>query len=144
VIGHSAENDLRCLRIIHRKVMDTALLYRHPKGPHMKPSLKNLSRIYLSEVIQESSHDSIIDATSAMKLAKLKLNRGHELGYSDINEPSKIMLFDLLSKSKKLTGVFDESYAIKKLDSSNVSAFPCKNDKETVERTCKVSHFTCV
>jgi hypothetical protein len=93
--------------------MDTALLYRHPKGPHMKPSLKNLSRIYLSEIIQESSHDSIIDSVSAMKLAKLKLIKGLDFGFSDIDS-SKIVLFDLLSQAKKLTGIFDDTYSIKK------------------------------
>ncbi|KAF0754727.1 hypothetical protein AaE_005223 [Aphanomyces astaci] len=33
LVGHSLENDLSALRLIHRRVIDTVLLYPHPKGP---------------------------------------------------------------------------------------------------------------
>jgi RNA exonuclease 1 len=66
--------------------MDTALLYGHPKGPPLKPSLKNLCKIYLGKTIQEGAHDSIEDADTAMKLAKLKLNYGLDFGHPILSD----------------------------------------------------------
>jgi RNA exonuclease 1 len=36
------ENDLKSLRLIHRKVIDTAVLFPHPKGPPFRRALKDL------------------------------------------------------------------------------------------------------
>ena len=31
LVGHALENDLRVLRVLHGRVVDTAILYPHPK-----------------------------------------------------------------------------------------------------------------
>ena len=31
LVGHSLENDLKALRVVHSRVLDTALLFPHPK-----------------------------------------------------------------------------------------------------------------
>ena len=32
LVGHALENDLRVLRVLHGRVVDTAILYPHPKA----------------------------------------------------------------------------------------------------------------
>ena len=36
LVGHSLENDLKALRVVHAKVLDTAVLFPHPKVSHME------------------------------------------------------------------------------------------------------------
>jgi RNA exonuclease 1 len=42
IIGHSLENDLKTLRIIHGRCIDTALLLPHKAGKPYRRSLKEL------------------------------------------------------------------------------------------------------
>ena len=70
LIGHGLENDLNVMRIIHDKVIDTAILYS--KG-RLKTSLKNLAFEVLSTRIQEGEHDSSQDAIATMNVVKKKL-----------------------------------------------------------------------
>lgn len=71
LIGHGLDNDLRVMRIVHDKVIDTAVLY--PAGKY-KSSLKNLSFEILSRRIQGGEHDSSEDAIAAMDVIKKKLS----------------------------------------------------------------------
>lgn len=77
-MGHSLENDLLALKIFHDLVIDTAVLYKHPRGKSFKTALRVLSRRFLSREIQESGngHDSIEDARATMELALLKIRHG--------------------------------------------------------------------
>jgi len=43
-VGHSIDSDLRALKLVHRRVIDTAALYPHPKGAPLKQSLKALAK----------------------------------------------------------------------------------------------------
>ncbi|AAS54541.1 AGR052Cp [Eremothecium gossypii ATCC 10895] len=70
LIGHGLENDLNVLRIIHDKIIDTAILY--PNGK-FKSSLRNLAFQELSRRIQTGEHDSSEDAIAAMDVVKHKL-----------------------------------------------------------------------
>lgn len=72
------ENDLLALKICHDLVIDTAILYRHPRGGSYKAALRVLSRKFLHKEIQNSGngHDSIEDARAAMDLAILKFRNG--------------------------------------------------------------------
>ncbi|KAH3671820.1 hypothetical protein WICMUC_004538 [Wickerhamomyces mucosus] len=80
LIGHSLENDLKVLKIRHPKIVDTALVFEHPKGPPFKSSLKYLTQSFLGRTIQDGSHDSVTDAQSCLDLVKLKLIEGPLLG----------------------------------------------------------------
>ena len=40
LVGHSLDNDLLALRIVHARVLDTAIMYPHPRGPPYKSALK--------------------------------------------------------------------------------------------------------
>jgi hypothetical protein len=54
LIGHSLENDLIALRIVHTKCMDTAHLYEHPRGFPYRMKLKVLAETHLNWSIQQS------------------------------------------------------------------------------------------
>lgn len=69
MIGHGLENDLNVMRIIHRSIIDTAILYS--KGKY-KVSLKNLAFEFLSRKIQSGEHDSSEDAIATMDVVKVK------------------------------------------------------------------------
>ena len=46
IVGHSLENDLKALRLIHHTVVDTAIVC---EKDGYKPSLKKLSKLYLNK-----------------------------------------------------------------------------------------------
>ncbi|KAJ1458959.1 ribonuclease H-like domain-containing protein, partial [Pelagophyceae sp. CCMP2097] len=52
LVGHSMDNDLRCLRLAHAFCGDTALLYGHARGSGYKRSLRHLSAEFLQRAIQ--------------------------------------------------------------------------------------------
>ncbi|QLG74527.1 hypothetical protein HG535_0G04100 [Zygotorulaspora mrakii] len=70
LIGHGLENDLNVMRIVHKKIIDTAILYS--KGRY-KSSLKNFAFEFLSREIQNGEHDSSEDAIATMDVVKVRL-----------------------------------------------------------------------
>jgi RNA exonuclease 1 len=42
LIGHALDNDLRALRLVHRRVVDTATLFPHSRGPPYRRALRDL------------------------------------------------------------------------------------------------------
>ncbi|KAK0076621.1 hypothetical protein PV326_010648 [Microctonus aethiopoides] len=79
LIGHGLENDLRALRIIHSKIIDTSILFKHKymtNGSDMSPvrlSLKTLVRNELNRAIQVGPHDSTEDASIVVELVLRKV-----------------------------------------------------------------------
>jgi len=78
LVGHSLENDLLALKISHDLIIDTAVLYRHPRGTSHKKALRFLAKKFLAREIQQSAngHDSIEDARATLELALLKIKNG--------------------------------------------------------------------
>ena len=74
IVGHSLENDLRAMKIIHDRVIDTALLYNTETRYPNKPSLSKLYHHYISKDFRKDSetkgHDSVEDARASLMLAK--------------------------------------------------------------------------
>lgn len=87
LIGHSLNSDLQALQMTHPFVVDTSILYPHPRGYPLKSSLKWLAQKYLSREIQAQTgaigHDSIEDARACLDLVKLKCERGPTWGISE-------------------------------------------------------------
>lgn len=91
LIGHSLNSDLNALNITHPFIIDTAIIYPHPRGPPLKSSLKWLAQRYLSREIQKghgttgpgAGHDSIEDAKTCLDLVKQKCEKGKEWGMGD-------------------------------------------------------------
>jgi RNA exonuclease 1 len=77
LIGHGLENDLKAMRILSTKVIDTAALFKHPKGFPFRYSLKALVQQHLGKFIQRGSqgHDAFEDASSAIDLVKHQLQK---------------------------------------------------------------------
>jgi hypothetical protein len=91
LIGHSLNSDLTALKLTHPFIIDTAVIYPHPRGPPLKSSLKWLAQKYLNREIQKghgttgpgAGHDSIEDARTCLDLVKQKCEKGKEWGTSD-------------------------------------------------------------
>ncbi|KAJ5468219.1 Exonuclease [Penicillium sp. IBT 31633x] len=82
LIGHAIENDLNACRIIHPTVIDTVLLYPHPKGLPIRLGLKALAQRHLGRDIQigENGHDSKEDSIATGDLVRIKVgNKWNEL-----------------------------------------------------------------
>ncbi|KAG6002102.1 hypothetical protein E4U21_003454 [Claviceps maximensis] len=86
LIGHSLESDTKALQLAHPFIVDTSILYPHPRGPPLKSSLKYLAQKYLSREIQKggaNGHNSIEDAKTCLDLVKQKCEKGKLWGTSD-------------------------------------------------------------
>jgi RNA exonuclease 1 len=42
LIGHALDNDLKTLRMIHHRCVDTVVLFPHPAGPPYRKALRYL------------------------------------------------------------------------------------------------------
>ena len=76
LIGHALDNDLNATRIIHPSIVDTVLLYPHPRGLPLRFGLKVLMKKHLDRDIQTGGaqgHDSKDDARAAGDLVRLKI-----------------------------------------------------------------------
>ncbi|CAN3499512.1 RNA exonuclease 3 [Diutina catenulata] len=71
LVGHGLENDVRTMRLIHHRVVDTAILFPPLQPtPQRRWSLKDLSFQYLARRIQGAEHDSAEDALAAIDIIK--------------------------------------------------------------------------
>ena len=83
----------QALEVVHRRCLDTAVLYPHPRGYPLRLKLKTLAADYLHIHIQKNNsgaasasahnsatpscgHDSVEDASTAMRLTLLKMEQG--------------------------------------------------------------------
>ena len=76
LMGHALENDLNAVRIIHPTIVDTVLLFPHPRGLPIRHGLKQLVKTHLNKNIQMAGaqgHDSAEDARAAGELIRFHL-----------------------------------------------------------------------
>ncbi|KAI4339621.1 hypothetical protein MLD38_024539 [Melastoma candidum] len=137
LIGHSLENDLLALKIIHDLVIDTAVLYKHPRGGSHKTALKILAKRFLSRDIQSSSsgHDSSEDARAALELALLKIKNGPDFG-----SPPSFMrkkLHAVLSDYGKTSSFVDNISIVQRYASGSSNAIPVCSDDEALSKAKK-------
>jgi len=77
LVGHSLENDLWSLKLIHPHLIDTALLFPHQAGWPKKQSLQKLGMQLLKKKLDRTNgHNSIEDARLAMLLVMTKIQKG--------------------------------------------------------------------
>ncbi|XP_069023360.1 RNA exonuclease 5-like [Embiotoca jacksoni] len=77
LVGHSLNNDLKALKLIHQHVIDTSLLYKKDFGQRFK--LKVLAEEVLRRQIQTEErrgHDPTEDALAALELAQYFIKTG--------------------------------------------------------------------
>lgn len=103
LIGHSLDSDFRALKLTHPFIVDTALIYPHPRGPPLKSSLKWLCFKYLNKQIQKgmSGHDSTEDARAVLDLVKKKCEHGENFGTGMENQESIFLVLNRLVKRGK-------------------------------------------
>ncbi|KAG1680781.1 hypothetical protein FOA52_008114 [Chlamydomonas sp. UWO 241] len=133
LVGHSLENDLNCLKVVHSRILDTALLYPHPKGPPFRSALKVLCQKYLRRKIQDGSHDSIIDARCAMDLAWLKIRHGPSYGTPEHENANVGKLVDALGEHKHRCVLVDRKETLSRYATGSASAIPVSSDGDAVE-----------
>ncbi|KAJ4824100.1 Small RNA degrading nuclease 5 [Turnera subulata] len=147
LIGHSLENDLLALKISHVLVIDTAILYKHPRGGSYKSALRVLAKRFLSREIQQSrdGHDSIEDAQAAMELALLKIRNGKWQTFDsfvgpDYGSPPSFMrrkLLTVLSECGKTSSFIDDVSIVKRYASGSTNVFPVSSDEEALTKAMK-------
>ncbi|KAK7377377.1 hypothetical protein VNO80_02801 [Phaseolus coccineus] len=137
LVGHSLENDLLALKISHDVIIDTAVLYRHPRGTSHKKALRFLTKKFLAREIQQSEngHDSIEDARATLELALLKIRNGPDFG----SPPSftKKKFLSILSESGKTSSLIDDISIVKRYASESSNAIPVISDDEALAKTNK-------
>ncbi|KAL2173378.1 uncharacterized protein P884DRAFT_265136 [Thermothelomyces heterothallicus CBS 202.75] len=89
LVGHSLESDLKAIRLAHPFIVDTSILFPHPRGPPLKSSLKYLALKYLNREVQKGGgtvhgHDSIEDAKTCLDLVKKKCEKGKAWASGDV------------------------------------------------------------
>lgn len=70
LIGHAIENDLKALKLIHKKIIDTTIIFPHQYGLPFRRSLKVLAQNILNRGIQQSQtgHCSFEDSKTCLDL----------------------------------------------------------------------------
>ncbi len=144
LIGHSLNADLLALKMTHPFIIDTSILYPHPRGSPMKSSLKWLAQKYLNREIQKghgtNGHDSIEDARACLDLVKMKCERGPLWGTSEATNES---IFKRLKRSPrpgmahdtsdgKTGAIVDHGTPEKNFGSMASYCIGCKSDEEVV------------
>ena len=69
LLGHSLDNDLQALKLIHKKIIDTSVLFASKTGK--KPSLKELAFSYAKLSIQSVNHHLKREDMTVLKMQKL-------------------------------------------------------------------------
>lgn len=80
--GQSLNCDLHALKLIHPYAIDTSVIFNQHGIRRRKTSLRNLTKIYLKEIIQDKKggHNPIEDSIATMKLVQLKLENSIHYG----------------------------------------------------------------
>ncbi|KAK8865616.1 hypothetical protein IAR55_000760 [Kwoniella newhampshirensis] len=82
LVGHGLENDLRALRLLHDRVIDTAIVFPHDKGPPYRRALRDIVKEKLGYFIQDRTsdlgHSSAVDAKATLDALKWKVREDNE------------------------------------------------------------------
>ena len=127
LVGHSLENDLRALRLVHDKVIDTSVIFRGMNG--RKFSLKHLSNVLLQKNIQDGSHGhcSSEDASAALVLALRRARHGDSFR---LKEGSKRQ--NILGVFQKINRAADQREDASTFAERNDGACVCIGDNDWI------------
>ena len=75
LIGHSLESDLRAVKMLHSRVVDTSVVFPHKMGPPFKRALRTIAAEEIQRIIQQDvdGHDSKEDALACLDIMKVKV-----------------------------------------------------------------------
>lgn len=147
LVGHSLNSDLNALKLTHPFLVDTGILYPHPRGPPYKQSLKWLAQKYLKREVQKGAqgHDSVEDARTCLDLVKQKCEKGPGWGSGDTNAES---LFKRLGRTmrpksngeSRAGAVVDWGDPTRGHGGQAQVSIGCKTDSEVVEAIDRAVH----
>lgn len=145
LVGHSLNSDLDALQLTHPFIIDTALLYPHPRGPPLKSSLKWLAQKYLGREIQKGhgidGHNSVEDALACLDLVKLKCEKGPAWGtyeatvesvFKRLNRAPKAGLANTADATGKTGAIIDHGAPEKNFGQMATYCIGCGDDAEIV------------
>jgi len=105
LIGHSLENDLRALCLVHDKVVDTALLFRTESGArkHCKHD-----RMYCTYIILVFNWGSFFPfaLTCFILLDSVGSSQAPIVGSTQTKDPSRLRLVGSLFRGRRVCGSF--------------------------------------
>lgn len=145
LLGHSLENDLNALKMTHPLIVDTSIIYPHPRGLPLRSSLKFLANKYLKREIQKGGaqgHDSVEDAKAVLDLVKLKCEKGPSWGASSTTGDS---IFRYLANSGghvdngRTSAIVEYGTPDKGFAKDASVALSCHNDSEVEEGLIQVA-----
>jgi RNA exonuclease 1 len=139
LIGHALENDLRALRLLHARVVDTGVLFPHPRGPPFRTALRRLSERFLKRVIQTGTggHDSVDDARAAMDLALLKFRKGPDYGVPDGAPAHTDKLARVLTAASRKAVIVDRPDAVNRHMGGAADGVPVGTDSEAAAKAAR-------
>jgi RNA exonuclease 1 len=147
LVGHSLNSDLNAMKLTHPFIIDTGILYPHPRGPPYKQSLKYLAQKYLKREVQKGTngHNSVEDARTCLDLVKQKCEKGPRWGSGDTNSESIFKRLDRSTRPKsndshRAGAVIDWGDPKKGHGGQAQVSIGCKSDAEVVkaiDRTMK-------
>ncbi|EXJ74151.1 uncharacterized protein A1O5_02445 [Cladophialophora psammophila CBS 110553] len=150
LLGHSLESDLNALKLTHPFVIDTSIIYPHPRGLPLRSSLKFLANRYLKREIQKggmSGHDSVEDARAVLDLVKLKCDKGPTWGTLDANGESIFRRIGGTLKMSangevvlKTTAIVEYGTPERGLGRDATYKIGCANDDEIVRGVLRAAH----
>ncbi|KAH7372370.1 hypothetical protein BKA66DRAFT_422962 [Pyrenochaeta sp. MPI-SDFR-AT-0127] len=140
LVGHSLNSDLNALKLTHPFLIDTGILYPHPRGPPYKQSLKWLAQKYLKREVQKGAqgHDSVEDARTCLDLVKQKCEKGPRWGSGDTNAESLFKRLGRTIRPKsngecRVGAVIDWGDPNRGHGGQAQISIGCKSDSEVVE-----------
>ena len=133
IVGHALHNDFSTLRMVHRKVIDTALMFPHPNGSPSRSALRFLAHKFLHKSVQGYNsdmyvkipdgpldaddqavvlgHSPIEDAHTCIELLKLKMRYGPDFG---VDKSFRQNVLEVIRRAKLFVPVaFDDQKVLK-------------------------------
>ena len=131
LVGHAIDNDLKCLRLIHDRIIDTSDIFPHPNGFPSKHSLVFLLQRVLREALdREGGHDSVDDAKASLRIAMKKMARGQDYAPAGMGASSFHPLASLVDcKTALITESEIENPGRYKLENININPDTCEGAK---------------
>lgn len=156
LLGHSLESDLNALKLTHPNIIDTSIIYPHPRGLPLRSSLKYLANKFLKREIQKGGadgHDSVEDARAVLDLVRMKCEKGPRWGTMDANGESIFRRISRAVRQVKEEGALSSSRG-KSRESAIVEygtpergfgkdatyKIACENDDEIISGVLRASH----
>ncbi|RPB17491.1 hypothetical protein P167DRAFT_531068, partial [Morchella conica CCBAS932] len=136
LVGQGLNNDLIAMRYTHPHIIDTSVIYTHPRGPPLKASLKSLASRHLKREIQTggpSGHDSIEDARACLDLLKMKLERGVDFGNSEAVTECIFKRIERYPVYTKVGAIVDGGTGLERKWPGVARAISANTDDEVVE-----------